>query len=410
VGLGDVVDFSIINQQGRDIHLFMNGIIRGFIIATIVLLHNSSVLATDAVESMPPRFIADITIEGKSNPSEILWGDTVNGMAVGISSVTTSLLSPIWPTVYAYLENRGNNAISWAIQSRSMFVLELDGQRYSESNLGGKGSTFKIGDRLGPIPVDTVWFHKIEKAAPYQVIYDSASAPILLAGKHSLRIFYQSDQQLIPSSLLSISVKLRTYPMQEGVKEIAQGLTDRKSYRGRYQIADLAARMRMSGARSAVAAMLKDSDAKMRQAAARALGDIGDASVIPDLKLLALNDEWGVRNTAIESLVKLGEPFKSAWVEPIIKSKDLAVFQNAIWLERKYGGKKAAPTLIRCLDMNDPSVKSYYNYTLVWQIGACGGPQLKYHHASDGKGTTEQVEENRKTLAKMKNWHKYIWW
>lgn len=383
----------------------MNGIARYIIIGTTVLLYNSHVFAADAVDAMPPKFIADITIEGKSSKIGIVWGDTTNGIAVGISSVTTSLLFPIWPSINVYLESLGGKTASWGNLSRSMFVLELDGQLYSEQSFGGK-RLLTTENQLGPIPVDTAWFHKIEKATAYQVIYDTAPAPVLSSGRHSLRIFYKSDRQLIPGALLSILVKLRPYPMKEGVKEIERALTDRKSYLGAYQIADLAVRMQMYGARSALVAVLKNSDLNMRQAAARALGAIGDASVIPDLKSMALNDEWAVRNTAIESLLKLGEPFKISLVEPIIKSKDPMAFQNAIRLVVKYGGKEAAPTLIRSLDMNDPSVKSYYNYTLVSQIGSCGGPQLKYHHDFEGKGTPEQVEENLKTLKEMKNWHK----
>lgn len=381
----------------------MHTIARHFIISITVLLCESHVLAADAVDAMPPKFIADVTIEGKASRTGIIWGNTTNGITVGISSVTTSLLFPIWPSINVYLESLGSKTTSWGNLSRSMFILELDGQLYSEQSYGGK-RLLTDENRLGPISVDTAWFHKIEKAVPYQIIYDTAPAPILTEGRHSLRVFYKSDQKLLPGPLLSILVKLRPYPMQNGVREIERALSDWKSNLGPYQVADLAVRMRMVGARDALVTMLKNNDQGMRQAAASALGVLGNDTVIPTLKDLAVNDVWIIRNTAIESLVKLGEPFKVSWAEPIIKSKDPAAFQNAIWLVRKYAGEDALATLIRCLDMNDPSVKNYYNYTLVSQIGACGGPQLKYYHDFDGKGTPEQVEENRKTLDKMKNW------
>ena len=92
----------------------------------------------------------------------------------------------------------------------------------------------------------------------------------------------------------------------------------------------------------------------------------------------------------------------SNWVVPIIKSKDTRVFQNAIWLVHRHTGDPAAPTLIRCPDMEDPSVASYDNCTPLWPIGACGGPNLKYN----GKGTAQQVEENRKVLAQLQQWHR----
>jgi WD40 repeat protein len=114
-----------------------------------------------------------------------------------------------------------------------------------------------------------------------------------------------------------------------------------------------------------------------------------------------LNDaEMDVRLSAAQALVSLGEPLDPAWVEPVIKSKH-HVFQNAIWLVRRHAGKEAVPALIRCLDANNPEVNNYYNYTLVWQIHASGGPDLKYHHDFDNKGTPEQVAENRKVLSEL---------
>ena len=110
-----------------------------------------------------------------------------------------------------------------------------------------------------------------------------------------------------------------------------------------------------------------------------------------------------VRLAVIKALQKLGEPFQEKLVVPVILSKKGNAFQSAIWFVRRNAGDKAVPILIRCLDMDDPSVSSYYNYTLLWQISACGGPNLKYHHDFDGKGTEQQVEENKKTLKVLKD-------
>lgn len=355
--------------------------------------------ASEPIDAMPPKHLAEISTQQNSASSgDIIWGTPVDGLSVGISSVTTSVVSPLWPIVYTYLENRGTTAILGVIQSRSMFILELDGQTYAEINCGGKYSPFPPGDRYGPISVDSIWFHPTTKVRPDKIINETDQVPYLSEGPHTLQLFYNLNGHRIPSPVISFNVKLRPYPINEGVDEITRRLKDRD-----YQIADLAARLRLVETRSALAATLKHSDKWMRESAARALGIIGDASVIPDLKS-ALNDPYmGVRRYAIESLVKLGEPFQITWVEPVIKSKD-PDFQNVIWTVRRYGGDMAAPTLIRCLDMDDPSVKSYYNHTLVWQIGKCGGPQLQYYHDFDGKETSDQVEHNRKVLAEMKSW------
>ena len=71
---------------------------------------------------------------------------------------------------------------------------------------------------------------------------------------------------------------------------------------------------------------------------------------------------------------------------------------------RRHAGPEAAATLVGCLDMSNASADNYYNYTLVWQIAACGGPKLKYHHDFDSGGTPGQVEANRKTLSALKAW------
>ncbi len=161
--------------------------------------------------------------------------------------------------------------------------------------------------------------------------------------------------------------------------------------------------LRLSGCRDALVRALKDRDDTIRRYSAESLGEIGDPAAIKPLKVLLNDADMGVRLAAAASLVNLGEVLNVAWVEPIIKSKH-SVFQNAIWLVRRHGGDQAVPTLIRCLDTDDPSVNSYYNYTLVWQIAACGGPRLRYHHDFEAKGTPEQVQENQKVLAQLQGW------
>jgi hypothetical protein len=364
---------------------------------------DSSAVPNDPSDAMPPRYLAAISIHGNPDPKDIVWGETRDGLAVGIARLRTSLESPVWPIIDAYLKNRGSVPITGAIQSRANFLLELDGQKYSEVNSGGKSWPLSPGKQLGPIAVDTIWFHRVDKLVPYQVVNDSAPAPTLSAGEHTLRLYFNLNNRLIPSAPVTFTVRLRPYPMEAGVAQIAKDLNDRNTY-VRSMAAESAGRLRLSGARIAVTGALKDDDLGVRRSAARALGLIGNASTIKALKSVLDDRDMDVRVSAIESLVNLGAPFDIAWAEPIIRSKKDNAFENAVWLVRRYGGDMAAITLIRCLDMDDPSVKSYYNYTLVRQIGACGGPRLEYHHDFYANGTADQVEHNRKVLAEMQNW------
>ncbi len=147
---------------------------------------------------------------------------------------------------------------------------------------------------------------------------------------------------------------------------------------------------------------LADDDKRVRQSAAKSLGQLGDPKAVKSLLPLSSDPVLSVRFAAVESLVLLGEKLRPEWIEPIIKSKDMSVWQNAAWLARRNGGNEAKYMLMRCLEFDDPSARNYYNYTLLWQIHACGGPDLKYHHDFDNEGDENQIASNRKTLAQMK--------
>jgi hypothetical protein len=352
---------------------------------------------------MPPRNIANISIDGNLNPKEITWGEPRDGLALGIARLRTSPVSPVWPIVDAYLENRGSERIAGTILSRESFRIELDGRAYSAGDYGGKGSTLFPGQQLGPVLVEGIWFHQIDKMAAVSPVDDNAPGPALSAGEHTLQIYFNWNGKLVPGASVTFAVDLQPYPMTAAVAQIARDLQHRDSH-VRSRAATLAGRLQLSGAHMAVRDALLDHEFSVRNSAARALGVIGDRSTIEALKPLLNDRDMDVRVSAIESRVKLGAPFDIAWAEPIVRSKQGNAFQNAIWLIRRHGRDLAAPTLIRCLDMNDPSVKSYYNYTLVWQIGACGGPQLRYHHDFDGNGTLDQVAHNRKVLTDMQEW------
>ena len=154
---------------------------------------------------------------------------------------------------------------------------------------------------------------------------------------------------------------------------------------------------------------LADDDKGVRQSAAKSLGQLGDPKAVKSLLPLSSDPVWEVRFEAVKSLVLLGEKLRPEWIEPFIKSKEASVWQNAIWLVRRNGGNEAKYMLMRCLEFDDPSARNYYNYTLLWQIHACGGPDLKYHHDYDNEGDESQIASNRKTLAQMKtelNHHK----
>jgi hypothetical protein len=152
--------------------------------------------------SMPPHYLATITVQENSNPAGILWGEAHDGLAVGIAQLRTSVASPAWPVLDAYLGNSGSAAVR-VIQSRERFRLELDGQAYSSRDEGGPVSLLSPGKQFGPIVVDSMWFHKVDRLAPNQVVDDGAPSPALTAGKHSLRLYFNCDNEPVVSGYMS---------------------------------------------------------------------------------------------------------------------------------------------------------------------------------------------------------------
>lgn len=350
----------------------------------------------------PPESRAKITRPALPEPG-IVWGEADAGLVVGIGEIKTSLKSPMRPVIQAYLENRGQETLEGIIQSRARFVLELDGQYYVEADFGGPSGWFEPGKRFGPIEIGTDYFNKTARLELNSVVDQTTPGPVLTDGEHSLRLHYKVDAanggKLVASSAIKFQVKLSPYPVDEAVALIVKQLKSEDNDLRR-DAALTAGKLRLAGCGAALEGALKDGDPVIRRYAAESLGLLGEKSATTSLRELLNDQKMDVRLSAAESLVNLGEPLDPAWVEPVIQSKH-NVFQNAIWLVRRHAGKEAVPTLIRCLDAKDPAVNNYYNYTLVWQIHACGGPDLKYHHDFDNQGTPEQVEENRQVLSTL---------
>lgn len=160
--------------------------------------------------------------------------------------------------------------------------------------------------------------------------------------------------------------------------------------------------LKLKGAIPFLGQTLSDTDYDVRVSAAHALGAIGDRIAIAVLKNGQDDPYVTVRFEVLSALVALGEPVDLPRVSEVIRTKAGNEFLSAIWLVRRQAPAEAVRTLIACLDFSDSSVASYYNYTLVWQIGACGGPKFAYHHESDGKGTAADAAENRRILDTMR--------
>ena len=316
---------------------------------------------------------------------------------------------PIWKTA-ASAPSDG------VIRGPHKFIVELDGAKYSQADFGGPVWPLPAGERYGPLTIETHSFAKVpdlkhdhtdekpgDKPAP---------APVLTAGPHTLKVYFKPDRMSpgkpevkpVPSGEhafhgLSGALPDGRCAVATFAREMRQSDPDI-----RRAAAMAAGYLRLSGCVKPLVAALKDEDAVVQRYAIDSLAQIGDRTAVGPVHEMLADARIDIRLAAAECLVQLGQPLNVAWVEPIIKSHETNAFQSAIWLVRRHAGDPAVPTLIRCLDADDPSVASYYNYTLIWQIGACGGPNLQYHHDFDGKGMAAQVADNRHVLAQLREW------
>jgi hypothetical protein len=204
-------------------------------------------------------------------------------------------------------------------------------------------------------------------------------------------------------ALALAAVGLGKHPGPEAVTALTKALKDKKDSYVRSSAASAMGNMKSTAAMDALVAALGDDNDSVRCAVVGSLGRNGNRNAVEVLKTRLVDSSMAVRSSSVEALLALGESFNTEWVKPIIKSKD-PVFQNVVWLVRQNAGSNAPAILIDCVDFSNASVTNYYNYTLAWQIHACGGPQLTYHHDFDKEGTPEQIEENRRTLKALQNW------
>ncbi len=199
-------------------------------------------------------------------------------------------------------------------------------------------------------------------------------------------------------------VGLGKHPRPDVCQVLIKSLHDPGDDWIRARAADALGNMKSDLARDALIDSLDTGDHGVKYEAANALRNYPGEKTIKALESHLSERSMDLRLAYVESLAALGVPFNADWLTPIIQSQKLNEFQGAAWFVRRNAGSNAPAILAGCLDGKNPSLTNYYNYTLIWQIGACGGPKMIYNHDFEGKGTADQLEENRKTLHAMADW------
>jgi hypothetical protein len=137
-------------------------------------------------------------------------------------------------------------------------------------------------------------------------------------------------------------------------------------------------------------AMNKDADGNIRWAASGALSKIGEAAV-PGLAVALKDDDWKVRRSAAEALSGMREPAAvPALIEAMTDKND--VVRQAIAHALESMGEMAVPKLIECLQSRDTNVATI----AADMLQRIGTPEAMIaYHRWQGKATTRLDEPRR---------------
>jgi HEAT repeat protein len=156
-----------------------------------------------------------------------------------------------------------------------------------------------------------------------------------------------------------------------------------------------------------VATALTHPIGKVRRAAVDAIIHFDSDQATEELRKYVEDDDLDFREYVIRNLAeKLRQPIAAAWLAPVIRSRNgKNSIGDAPRLLRLYCGEEAAPTLLSTLDFQNPSIRNYYNMTIIQNQLACRtGLALPWNADLNRDGSPEELAENRDALDRIKYW------
>jgi hypothetical protein len=193
-------------------------------------------------------------------------------------------------------------------------------------------------------------------------------------------------------------------------RELLPGLTNREA-RIRIQTARALSCTGSELALNPLCFLLTDSSNAVRYAAAQAIGQLGTSNSFTVITNCLSDPDFTLRIAAVRGLIASGRQVDPEWVKPMILGggENIRTYYDAIDLLRIYGGNQAAPGLASCLHFDEPSVKRSHNFRVILALEfSPNGPKhyYKWHHDPNRDGTEQELEDNRKILATLKEWLK----
>ncbi len=213
---------------------------------------------------------------------------------------------------------------------------------------------------------------------------------------------------ILPATYKIIEVLKQSQRLDDVARILLQKL-DEKSPDVRRMAATVLGQTCELAAFAPLAKALGDSDPSVRAAAAVALGHVGETFGVEPLGPQTRQSERNLRVAAADGSRRAAGQLDPEWLKPVVREttnvNDWAL-HKAVHLIRYYGMTPAV-SLIDCLRVNEPSPGDWYNFILVTAIQHCkDGPDCagRWNHEPNGKGTAEQIENNRKVLEELKQW------
>jgi HEAT repeat protein len=160
--------------------------------------------------------------------------------------------------------------------------------------------------------------------------------------------FDESNETKLIDSLPAQLASVRTEHSVNLLSYIAEKQMDINAATGIAQLGD----------KSALIKLLDNEKTEVRKNAAKALGGLGDSSIVPVLVKLLEDRSVYVRMSAVEALGKLGDTSAASILVELIENSDSSQQRNMVGILSRLGDTSVVPALVKLLKSKDSSVKS----------------------------------------------------
>jgi len=142
----------------------------------------------------------------------------------------------------------------------------------------------------------------------------------------------------------------------------------------------------------------------LQKAAIKALVNFGGSNAVAALSRRINTPFLSLRYEIVVALAeKLRQPMQAEWLLPVLMNREMGDgWLDSLSLLRMYGGEKAIPTLLSCLDF-DVAWSSRNWWILEVGVKPCPkAPPIDYEHNPNSDGTPEQWQKNLQLLRTLR--------